>query len=499
MSEDLVAAAQREEGRTFGEYEQVGLGTLAAYEAWQAEGLSPREIAARMTRASRVGSETVGWYQLLTQAGVPVTEAGRVAAETAAARTVRVQVGAPEQAEAVCDRFDALVEQVAAGRDAGSAIADFRESLVGWRGDGPEGPFGRAALVTFDDGTVMPDGVELAGLRETGARHSIVAAQVDAGIDTYLAARDEGADQQAALNQVTGVPGVRDVVARFARSVEDREADPVRARHYAVADVVAEAALGQFVSLRNQGVDVDTAVATAAGGNPVALHAISGLVQRTRDGLPEEVADADASAAAATAAVEGENYVGPDGLYDGLLRFDDVDEATRTAMAEEAERNLGWLTRHGMDPGTANRLSAVDSASRVARTLRHNETQVLRAIQDAIDGVDAPWRHLADDDNAPADRVDDNQLQLGEQVAECGQAVDAAEQAVQRGENTEDEAARSEQISECGQAVSDAEHAVCEAEAAREDNDRAERVARWNAEDEAAEHTDDTAEGWEQQ
>ena len=409
MSEDLVALARAERACGYADLERAADRALTIYSTWrESDGLDDREIRARLAHFPAVGVAAVEMFQQLTTVGASPDAAAEVAAQAAAAQSVRAQAGAPEQAEAVHAAVATLAGQVAAGQDTAAALADFREAIVGWRGDGyAEGPLGKPVMVAFADGTVLPDGVEIAGVRETGARHSIVAPQVQAGIDAYVAARAEGVEHLAALELAGDGPGVPGAVAQFADDIENYDVDLDTARDAAVASVVADAAIGQFLSLRNAGMDTDQAAGTAAGGDPVAVHAIGGFLARVRDGFAEEVAEPDAWAAAVAAVRFGEDYRGiahPDAQRPGF-------EEARTAAAAELDahltvqaepaadaasvapawavegdvmRRFGWLVRHGMDRDTAARLAAVDTAEEHARVRARNDWNVLDAAETVL-------------------------------------------------------------------------------------------------------------------
>lgn len=402
MNEDLVAQARAERARSYADLERTADQTLTLYSTWrERDGLTEPQIRARLKWAPPVGADAVELFQQLTTVGASPDTAAEVASQAAAARQVRVQVGAPEQAEAVRAAFDALTDRVAAGGDQAAAAADFREAVAGWRGDGyAEGPLGQPVMVAFDDGTVVPDGVELAGVRETGARHSILTPSVQAGIDAYLIARAEGLEYETAVDIVGNGPGVRGAVAQFAADVEYYEVDVTTARDAAVASIIADAALGQFLSLRNAGRDIDQAAAVAAGGDPVAVHAIAGFIARVRDGFPEEVAEPDAWAAAVAAArFRGEDYRGsiPEGFE--LPGFEDAHRTARAALdahitgtapadpggvGAAAVSRFERLTRHGMDPEEAARLAAADTAEQQARMRVRDEFNVLDAAHTVI-------------------------------------------------------------------------------------------------------------------
>ncbi|SFW50387.1 hypothetical protein [Amycolatopsis australiensis] len=433
MTEDLVTRALYERAHHYADLERCADRTLAQYERWRTEdGLTEREIRELVSQAPPVGSTAVGLFLRLTGHGISPEAAAEVAAQAAAAVVMRQQAGAGEQAQAVFDAVGVLADQVAAGRGEDTALADFREAIVGWRGDGyGEGPLAAPVMVAFDDGTVIPDGVELAGVRETGARHSIVAPQVQAGIDAYLAARAEGVEHLDALELAGDGPGVYGAVAQFADDVERSEADLTTARDAAVAGTVADAAIGQFLSLRNAGVDTDTATATAAGGDPVALHAIGGFVARVRNGAPEDIAEADAWAAAVATVRYGARYRGTIPDHQDMLGFDDAHVAAEAALAAhtpgtvpaepsglegEAVRRFEWLTRHGLDADTAGLLAAADTAEHAAQVRAANDFNVLHAADTVV-------RELQHQLEPPRDASEDEAVQ----ATDKGHEPDAAD------------------------------------------------------------------------
>lgn len=405
MSEDLLWQAKTERARSFEDFERSARDTLSLYVGWRREQDRPNEraIRARVSLAPPVGACAAEIFERLTGAGMGEAEATTVAAETAASAMVRRQAGAPEQADTVFDAVGVLAAQVAGGRDQTVAVADFREAIVGWRGDGtPDRPLARPVLVTFDDGTVIPDGVETAGIRETGARHSIVTPTVEAGIEAYLIARREGLDVQTAINLMGAGPGVREAVADFADDVELDDVDIATARTRAVAGAVAEAAIGQFLSLRDAGMDTEDAVATAAGGDPVAVHVIGGFIARVRDGFPEPIADAAAWSAATAAVRHGEDYQGgiPKGVELPGFHFSRefaraaIEAHTLGAVPEdregidvEAVRRYEWLTRHGIGPAAATRLAAVDTAAYRAQLQAQEDSGAIDAAEAVVKDV----------------------------------------------------------------------------------------------------------------
>lgn len=498
--EDLVTLAQREHRRGFADLEYRADQTLTRYLRWsEQDKLDVGEIQEQLQQAPKVGAVAVRLFEQLTAVGTTADDAAETAVQAAAAAAMREQAGAPEQAASIHRAFGALTEQVAGGGDQANALADFREAIAGWRGDGyAEGPLAAPIMVAFDDGTVIPDGVELAGIRETGARHRIVTPQVQAGIDAYLAARAEGVEHLAALELAGDGPGVYGTVAQFADDVERSEVDLTAARDAAVASTVADAAIGQFLSLRNSGIDVDHAAATAAGGDPVAIHAIAGFVGRVRDGAAEDVAEVDAWAGAVAAVRHGEDYRGsiPEGVE--LPGFETAHDRARTALefhttgtapaggdelAAETVRRYASLTRLGMNPVTAARLAAADTAAHQAKVQAHHEFRVLHEaesvignLSDELDPADAD----VEDNNTTTTSGDvaepDPVSPLADAVAESGEAVEAAAAALQETEHT-------------------AQHET------DDDTTRAERCARWNNEDQAeqtAATADNDTERWQQ-
>ncbi|OXM49556.1 hypothetical protein CFP71_29875 [Amycolatopsis thailandensis] len=405
MSENLIWRSKTERARGFEELRTSARQSLHVHRMWRREH-DERAIRERVRLTPPLGKCAAGVFEQLTGAGMPEDDAATVAAETAASVALRHQAGAPEQADAVLAASAALADQVARGADQATAVADFREAIVGWRGDESAAPLARPVLVTFDDGTVIPDGVEVVpGIRETGARHRLAAPAVEVGIDAYLTARNEGLEYDDAMDRVPSGPGVRDAVAWFADNTELHGDDIDTARANAVAEVVAEAAIGQFQSLRGTGMDTDQAVATAAGGDPVALHAIGGFIARVRDGFDENIADPDAWSAATAAVRHGENYRGstPKGLpLDG---FDEARQHAHAALdahtsgdqapghdelgglGADAVRRYEWLTRHGMDHADAAWRATTDAAAHHAQTRVNEGFAAIDAAEAVVHGA----------------------------------------------------------------------------------------------------------------
>ncbi|WP_146060280.1 hypothetical protein [Amycolatopsis sp. CA-128772] len=509
MSEDLVTRAQRERPRNYADLEFCADRALTRY----LRGGAPDGQAFAGDPA------VVGLYEQLTAAGAGAEDAAEVAVQAAAACAMRMQAGAPEQAEAVQAAVGALAGQVAAGLDTAAAKAEFREAIVGWRGDGyAEGPLAAPVMVAFEDGTVLPDGVEVAGVRETGPRHRLVVPQVQAGIDAYLAARADGVEHLPALELAGDAPGVEEAVGQFADDIEFHEMDLTAARDAAVASATADAAIGQFLSLRNFGMDIDQAAATAAGGDAVAIHAVAGFIAGVRDGVAEDVAAVDAWTGAVAAVRQDEvDLPGFDAAHEQARAALDghvtgAETATADGLAATAVRRYESLTRLGMDPAAAARLAATDAAVRDAKVREHNEFRVLHEAETVIAELQAQLRSPADEndeddehaedrtdvesklanwgevkgqsqlftDEAGAKVVNDAQdgepppaVTLGDAVAGSGRAVDAAEAALPRTAAAED--------------------------ATDEDTARAEIYARWSSDDRATETADDDTEGWQEQ
>ncbi|MFD5090404.1 hypothetical protein ACFWMR_07375 [Amycolatopsis thailandensis] len=437
MSENLIWQSKIERARSFEQFQRAARDTLRVYVGWRRDQERPNEqaIRSRVSLAPPVGALAAEVFERLTGAGMAEEQATTVAAETAASVMVRRQAGAPEQADMVIDSSAELIDQVAQGRDESVALADFREEIVGWRGDGAGGRLGQPVLVTFDDGTVVPDGVEVVpGIRETGPRHSILVPQVQAGIDDYLAARALGVEVSEAVERVGDAPGVRDAVAEYADRTEyDPDADPAAIRDEVVAGTVADAAIGQFLSLRNAGMDTGKAAATAAGGDPVAVHAIGGFVAHVRDGVDEYVAEPYAASAAIAAARQGERYTG--GLIEGIdvPGFDEANAAARAALdahrsgdtpaeeeAGDVVRRYDWFTSQGMDPDTAARLAAADTAAHLALERANEGYAALDDAEAVIANVGSDLdlaRTVEEDTDGFEPDVPDPAAEEGEQLA----------------------------------------------------------------------------------
>ncbi|PKV99592.1 hypothetical protein ATK30_0572 [Amycolatopsis echigonensis] len=404
-------------------------------------------------------------FRRLSAAGVPRDLARTVAADTYAAVAMRQQHRQTGPALEIQARFDALVDKVAAGTGPELAVADYREDIAGWRGDGrAQGLFATPVPVSFADGTVLPDGMELAGIRETGARRAIVAPLVEAGIDGCDAARAAGTADTRPWAGASDVPGVSDAVARYWARIELAWEEPERARAGVLAEVAAQAAIGQFLSLRAEGMSSGEAAAVAAAGDPVAVHAIAGFVQRCRDGAAEDEAELDAVAAATAAVEDGEDYRGLTPRADELPGYGEI----RT----EAEEALAWhtpglapptgedrvegevvgrferLARCGMDRATAARLAVADTAERRALAREERESAVFgEAMTVVVDAATDLHEHLeaqlprwpGDDDEDEDGETDEAPGGLGRAVAESGRAVDDAEAALGRWPDDEDE------------------------------------------------------------
>lgn len=403
--------------------------------------------------AGHSGIGAVALFRQLTAAGLAPEAARAAAADTAAAIAMRMRQRQTGVARDLRARFGELAGQVAAGRSPATALADYREDIAGWRGDGrAHGRFADPVPVSFPDGTVVPDGAELVGMRETAARHAIVAPLVVSGIDSYDEARASGAPDEQLMAGVPDVPGVSDVVATYAYRRNALGMEPSEARAEVIADAVTAAALGQFLSLRAQGIPLGEAAAVAAAGDPVAVHAIAGFVQRCREGEAEDWAELSAVEAAQVAAEEGEDYRGLTPRSDELPGYGE--------FRAEAEDVLAWhtpelapptgedrlagevvgrferLTRCGMDHATAARLAAAETAERRALAREEQESAAIGAAQAiVVDAADDLLNHLeshlphwpGDDEDG-----DDEHGGLGRAVAESGHTVDEAEDAVAR-------------------------------------------------------------------
>ncbi|RJQ92382.1 hypothetical protein D5S19_01055 [Amycolatopsis panacis] len=470
----MLDGVQSDREYSFAELRESAGDHLQKVSLWQAEGLSQREIGDRVSVMPRHAQDAVTAFQRLSAEGVPEWDAEDVATEVAAMRAKRAMLGAPEQAEVVALEFDSLTRALRRGTGPREAIAEFRGAVVGWRGEGVTGDtvFGQAILVDFGGGDIVPDGREIAGIRETGPRHELLTPHVHAGIEAYLDARRAGMDLADALETVPDTHGTAYAVADLADIVDHPadDIDPGQARERARAMVVADAAIGQFLSLRGAGMDIDQAAMTAAGGDRVAVHAIGWFVAGSRAGANETLSQADA-VSAAVAGADAERYEGLLDHSEGLPGFAHARaraaaalaaEADGTAPAEgdeagvEAVRRHRWLTGHGMDPATAARLAAVDAAEEHAQQRRW-------AHRDAL--IEA--EHVLD---AALERREDPAVH--EQATECEQAMDALDEALQHtgtGTAGEDDAAR------------------------------AERLALWNTDELAGEQADDDTEGWGQQ